>query len=131
MRCTGQAGVAYLEYSFATLGMALACAREYSSYSNNERRRMCRLFLKLISNEVVWVYVAFSVAVIFAVHDSTPQITLDAQRGVHAYLAMHAPTGGGIERRCNHEMLMFKNGSGFWEYEKPQGSTGRAVVKCK
>lgn len=91
---------------------------------------MCRLFLKLISNEVMWVYVAFSVAVIFAVRDSTPQITMDAQRGVDAYLAMRLPTEG-IERRCNHEMLMFKNGGGFWEYEKPQGSTGRAVVKCK
>lgn len=125
MRCTGQAGVAYLEYSFATLGMALACAREYSSYSNNERRRMCRLFLKLIS-------IYMGVAVLQGCTDSgSSQIAIDAQRGMDEYMAMHVPTGGGIERLCNHEMLMFKNGSGFWEYEKPQGSTGRAVVKCK
>lgn len=40
---------------------------------------------------------------------------------------------GKYAKRCDHGMLMRKDGGGHWYYVKPEGAenTGRATVKCK
>lgn len=97
---------------------------------------MWGLFLKLISNQIVWVFLAFIAAVAYATDgESHPPITPAMQRstGGQVVLISAEEQAGKYPKRCDSEMLMQKDGNGYWVYVKPDGagSAGRATIKCK
>lgn len=125
-----------LKYSFATLEMARAHPRRYHCFIQILKGvAMWGKILKSISTniDVYALYLVFCVTVIWLSMPPKHQIATDAQRSVETYLHNMGERENKYPELCSHEMLMVKDGNGYWEYVKPKDNmyTGKATVKCK